>query len=137
VTTTVVVILRGDAHRRWQPDVILFETNAAFAGIKDLLMRHASFGAKIEPVVQTRDKMSRVHAFSVPVENGSFRLRGLDPTHVHQNQQGLFDEMTSFPLESTTICSMPRRRGRRICSTGRSRGCGEGEVPKRTVGRRP
>src|SRR5262249_15948633 len=98
VSTPELVNLIDAADRRWQQDVILFETNAAFAGIKDLLMRHGSFGGKIEPVVQTRDQMSRAHAFSVPVENGSFRLRGLDPTHVHQSQQGLFDEMTSFPF---------------------------------------
>src|SRR5207247_1209708 len=53
----------NDADRRWQPLVILFESNAAFAGIKDLMMRQASFGPKIKPVVQTRDKVSRVHAF--------------------------------------------------------------------------
>ena len=39
-----------------------------------------------------------VLTFTVPVENGSFRLRGVDPTHVHPSQQALFDEMTSFPF---------------------------------------
>src|SRR5438445_7001954 len=98
VSAPDLVNLIDDADRRWQPDVILFESNAAFAGIKDLLMRHARFGTKIKPVVQTRDKMSRVHAFSVGVENGSFRLRGADPTHVHPGQQALFDEVTTFPF---------------------------------------
>ena len=98
VSTPELVNLIDDADRRWQPDVILSESNAAFAGIKDLLLRHARFGPKIKPVVQTRDKMSRVHAFSVSVENGSFRLRGADPTHVHPSQQAIFDEMTSFPF---------------------------------------
>jgi len=98
VTAPEMMNLIDDADRRWYPDVILFESNAAFAGIKDLLMRQSTFGAKIKPVVQTRDKMSRVHAFSVPVENGSFRLRGIDPTHVHPSQQALFDEMTTFPF---------------------------------------
>ena len=98
VSAPEMINLIDDADRRWQPSVILFESNAAFAGIKDLLMRHARFGPKIKPVVQTRDKMSRVHAFSVPVENGSFRLRGTNPRHVHPSQQALFDEMTSFPF---------------------------------------
>ena len=88
VSTPELVNLIDDADLRWQPDVILFESNAAFAGIKDLLLRHARFGPKIKPVVQTRDKMSRVHAFSVSVENGSFRLRGVDPSHVHPSQAG-------------------------------------------------
>jgi len=98
ISAPELINLIDQADRRWRPDLILFESNAAFAGIKDLLMRHARFGPKIKPVVQTRDKMSRVHAFSVPVENGSFRLRGVDPTHVHASQQALFDEMTSFPF---------------------------------------
>ena len=62
------------------------------------MMRQASFGPKIKPVVQTRDKVSRVHAFSVPVENASFRLRGADPGRVHSSQQALLDEMTTFPF---------------------------------------
>jgi len=98
VSTPELIGLIDDADRRWQPEVILFEANAAFAGIKDLLARNAGFGWKIRPVVQTKDKMSRVHAFSVPVENGSFRLRGAAPTHVHPGQQALLDEMTLFPF---------------------------------------
>ena len=92
-----------DADQRQQPDVILFESNAAFAGIRDLLVRHARFGPKIKSVVQRKDKMSRVHAFSVPVENGTFRLRGEGQREtasgrVDPSQQELFDEMTSFPF---------------------------------------
>ncbi len=101
VSAPELINLIDDADRRWQPDLILFESNAAFAGIKDLLMRHARFGPKIKPVVQTKDKISRVHAFSVPVENGSFRLRGQTrrhALHVHPSQQALFDEMTTFPF---------------------------------------
>jgi len=98
VSAPELIELLAAADRRWHPDVILFETNAAFAGIKDLLMRSEKFGGKIEPVVQTKDKMSRVYAFSVPVENGTFRLRGADPTRVHPSQQELFDEMTLFPF---------------------------------------
>jgi predicted phage terminase large subunit-like protein len=81
----------------WNPGIILFETNGAFKGIKDLMTRHAPFGPKVHDVSQSRDKTSRVAAFSVQVANGSFRLKGnrgqVDPT-----QQELFDEMTTFPV---------------------------------------
>jgi predicted phage terminase large subunit-like protein len=93
-----LVGLIDDADRRWRPEVILFESNAAFAGVRDLLQRHAGFGPKVRGVVQTRDKASRVHALSVPVENGAFRLRGRDAGRVHPGQQALLDEMTTFPF---------------------------------------
>jgi predicted phage terminase large subunit-like protein len=98
VSTPELVGLLDDADRRHRPDVILFESNAAFAGIRDLLVRHARFGPKVKGVVQTRDKGSRVHAFSVPVENGAFRLRGASGNRVDASQQALFDEMTTFPF---------------------------------------
>jgi predicted phage terminase large subunit-like protein len=92
-----LVHLIDDADRRWRPDVILFEANAAFAAVRDLLIRHSRFGPKIRGVVQTRDKAARVSAFSVPVENGSFRLKGDGNGGVDPAQQALFDEMTTFP----------------------------------------
>ena len=98
VSAPELMQLIDDADRRQRPDAILFESNAAFAGLRDLLARHARFGPKIQSVVQTRDKASRVAAFSVPVENGTFRLRGAGPNHVDPGQQELWDEMTSFPL---------------------------------------
>ena len=78
--------------------MILFESNAAFAGVRELLQRHTRFGPKIKGVVQTRDKRSRAHALSVPVQNGAFRLQGRTPLHVHAGQQELFDELTTFPF---------------------------------------
>ena len=48
--------------------------------------------------VRSKDKMSRVHAFSVPVEHRIFRLRGVDAWTVHPSQQELFDAMTAFPF---------------------------------------
>jgi predicted phage terminase large subunit-like protein len=98
VATPELVGLIDSVDRRWQPDVILFESNSAFSGIRDLLVRHARFGPRIKGVTQTRDKASRVAAFSVCVENGSFRLKGAGPTQVDPGQQALFDEMTTFPL---------------------------------------
>jgi phage terminase large subunit-like protein len=79
-----------EMDRAWNPQVILFESNGAFATLKDLLVRHARFGPKIKGVVQSRRKADRVAAFAVSVENGSFRLA--------DGQGELFDEMTTFPF---------------------------------------
>ncbi len=68
-----------------------------------MLTLRARVGAKVKSVVQTKDKMSRGHAFSVPVENETFRLRGEGEREtasgrVHRSQRELFDEMTAFPF---------------------------------------
>lgn len=97
VSTPDLIGLIDDADRRWQPDTILFESNAAFAGIRDLLVRHARFGAKVQGVTQSRSKEARTAAFAVPVQNGSFRLKG-GPVEVDPGQRELFDEMTTFPF---------------------------------------
>jgi len=91
-----LVHLIDELDRRWQPEAILFESNSGFRGIKDLLVRHAQFGPKIQGVEQTRSKLARVSAFSVSVQNGSFRLKGAGGG-VDPSQQALFDEMTTFP----------------------------------------
>ncbi len=98
VAAPELVQLIDDADKRWMPDAILFESNAAFAAVRDLLVRHARFGPKVRGIVQTRDKAARVAAFAVPVENGAFRLKGASPSQVDAAQQALFDEMTTFPL---------------------------------------
>jgi predicted phage terminase large subunit-like protein len=92
-----LVALIDDFDRRWNPSVILFETNAAFLGIKDLLVRQARFGPRIKGVTQSKDKAARVAAFSVAVENGSFRLK-CDGANVDAGQRPLLDEMISFPF---------------------------------------
>jgi predicted phage terminase large subunit-like protein len=97
VAAPELVSLIDDADCRWNPGVILFESNAAFAGIRDLLVRHSRFGPKLKSVVQSKDKLARVAAFSVAVENGSFRLRG-GPNGVDPAQAALFEEMTTFPF---------------------------------------
>jgi predicted phage terminase large subunit-like protein len=97
VATPELVALIDDADRRWRPDVILFEANAAFAGVRDLIVRSAAFGPKVKGVVQVRDKAARVRAFSVLVENGSFRLKGDGAGGIDAGQQALFEEMTTFP----------------------------------------
>jgi phage terminase large subunit-like protein len=48
-------------------------------------------------VKQTKDKASRAAVFSVPVQNGTFRLKGRGGA-VDLGQQELLDEMTTFPL---------------------------------------
>ena len=92
-----LVALIDQFDRQWNPAVILFETNAAFRGIKDLLARHARFGPKLQSVTQSIDKGARVAAFSVAVENGAFRLKG-EGGAVDAGQRELFDQMTTFPF---------------------------------------
>jgi phage terminase large subunit-like protein len=92
-----LVTLIDEYDRFWNPAVILFESNAAFLGIKDILTRHARFGPRLKSITQTADKGSRVAAFSVGVENGAFRLRG-NAGVVDTTQRELFDEMTTFPF---------------------------------------
>jgi phage terminase large subunit-like protein len=98
VAVPELIGLIDDADARWKPDVILFESNAAFEGIRELMVRQARFGPKVKAVVQTRDKASRVHGLSVPVENGTFRLKGGRPGQVEASQRGLFEELTTFPF---------------------------------------
>ena len=93
-----LVGLIDDFDRRWNPAVVLFETNAAFLGIKDLLVRHTRFGPRVKGISQSKDKASRIAAFSVSVENGSFRLKGDDAGSVDGGQKRLMDEMITFPF---------------------------------------
>ena len=98
VAAPELVSLIDDADRRWNPAVILFEQNAAFLGIKDLLVRHARFGPRVKGVTQSADKAARVAGFSVAVENGAFRLRGDGRGGPDPGQQGLYDELVTFPF---------------------------------------
>ena len=96
VTAPNLMMLIDDCDQRWNPDVILFESNAAFLGIKDLLVQHARFGPRVKGITQSSDKGARVAGFSVAVENGSVRLKG-DGAVVDEGQRSLFDEMITFP----------------------------------------
>jgi predicted phage terminase large subunit-like protein len=84
--------------RTWNPDVVLFEENAAFKSVRELLAQQTRFGPKLKGVTQVREKGRRVWAFSISVETGAFRLKGAGPHHPDPAQQALFDEMTTFPL---------------------------------------
>jgi predicted phage terminase large subunit-like protein len=97
VSTPQLVELIDAADRRWRPDAILFESNAGFMAVRDLLIRHARFGPRMHGIVQSRDKAARIAAFSVVVESGAFRLAGAPGGGVAPGQQALFDEMTTFP----------------------------------------
>ncbi|MDW8242463.1 MAG: hypothetical protein RMJ88_04555 [Thermogemmata sp.] len=97
VDTPQLVLLLQSWYQQWQPAVVLFESNAAFAGLRDLLARHTLFGSRLKSVVQTADKYSRLAAFSVMVENGVFRLQGDGQGQPHPAQRELYDEMTIFP----------------------------------------
>ncbi|MFL5329076.1 MAG: hypothetical protein ACJ8C4_09175 [Gemmataceae bacterium] len=85
------------ADERWHPDAILFESNAAFRTMHDLLKAHTRFGSKLHAVTQSKNKRDRIQAFGVHVENGRFRLQG-DAANVHAAHRSLFDEMTAFPF---------------------------------------
>lgn len=86
------------ADARWQPDVVLFESNGAFEGLRDLLVRHAGFGPRVLGRPATRSKLARVAALGVPVENGTVRLKGSPGGAVDAGQRGLFEELTTFPF---------------------------------------
>jgi len=97
VSTPDLMHVIADVAARWNPDAILFESNAAFAGIRDLMQRHASFGSKVQGIVQTRSKAARAAALSVPIQNGTVKLRG-ENTFVDGSQRALFEEVTMFPF---------------------------------------
>jgi predicted phage terminase large subunit-like protein len=98
VTAPHLVDLIDDCDRRWKPDVILFESNAAFEGVRALLVRQTRFGPKVKGVTQSAAKAARVAAFAVVVENGCFRLRGDGQGDVDPSQKDLFVEMVVFPF---------------------------------------
>jgi len=81
----------------WEPDTIVFESNAAFDGIKDLFVHHTGFGPRISGHKQHKSKACRIAVFGVSVQNGSVKLKGHAGV-VEPGQQELFDEMASFPF---------------------------------------
>lgn len=98
VATPGLVELIDAADRRWRPDTILFEANAAFEGIKELLVRHARFGPRVLGSKAGKSKEARVAGFSVSVQNGSFKLKGDGTGRVDAGQRDLFEELTTFPF---------------------------------------
>ncbi|CAN5488501.1 hypothetical protein BH11PLA2_BH11PLA2_52190 [soil metagenome] len=76
----------------WTPDEIVFESNGAFDAVRELLVRHASFGPKVVGVTQSRSKLARFSAFAISVQNGSFL------TATDGSQENLQHEMMSYPF---------------------------------------
>ena len=97
VRTPELVELIDAADRRWQPDVILFEANAAFAGVRDLLALRTRFGPRVLGEPATRSKDARVAALSVAVQSGAVRLKGAAGV-VDAGQRELFEELTAYPF---------------------------------------
>jgi phage terminase large subunit-like protein len=79
-------------NETWNPDEIVFESNGGFDAVRELLVRQASFGHKVVGVVQSKSKWARFSAFSVTVQNGSFKVRD------DGSQQLLWEEMASYPF---------------------------------------
>ena len=103
VTAPELMAFIDNADRRWQPEVILFESNAAFAGIPFLAYAAGSDWGEGQVGGADEGQDEPGTCMSVPVENGTFRLRGEGEREtasgrVHRSQQELFDEMTSFPF---------------------------------------
>jgi phage terminase large subunit-like protein len=77
---------------QWNPREIVFESNGAFDAVRELLSRHASFGHRVVGVTQHHTKASRVAAFAVAVQAGSFRVA------CDGSQRVLAEEMLGFPF---------------------------------------
>ena len=85
------------ADRLWQPDAIWFESNAAFAGIRDLLIESKGFGPKVRGTASRSAKADRLRTLSVRIRRGEFLLMGNGDV-VDSTQRELADELTTFPF---------------------------------------
>lgn len=97
ITMPDLLTLLAELDAETQPEAIVLEANAAFRGLADVMTRRTSFGPRLRTVTHHRDKAARVAAFSVPVQNGLFLLRG-DHRGCDPGQRELLDEMISFPV---------------------------------------
>jgi predicted phage terminase large subunit-like protein len=85
--------------RHWQPEAILFESNAAFAGIRDVMVQRTTFGSRVQGITHSRSKSARIAALSVAVQNGSVRLLGTTG-QCHPSQRELYEQLTQYPFAS-------------------------------------
>jgi phage terminase large subunit-like protein len=98
VSAPDLVDLIAGLDAAWRPDTILFESQAAFKSVFDLMKNRTAFGPRLKDLTQSKNKASRVAAFSVAVRQGQFRLKGDGHGHVDPTQQGLLDEIITFPV---------------------------------------
>ncbi len=97
--TPAMIEALGQWDQHWQPDAILFESNAAFAGIRDVMTQRTRFGSRVVGKPQTRSKASRIAALSVAIQNGSVRLLG-QGQQCQADQRELFEQLTQYPFAS-------------------------------------
>jgi predicted phage terminase large subunit-like protein len=76
----------------WRPQSIIFESNGAFAAVRDILRRDCRCGPRITGITQSESKLGRAAALSVPVQTGAVLLAA------DGSQRELFEEMTTFPF---------------------------------------
>lgn len=98
VPASGLIDLIAEVDHRWRPEVVLFESNGAFEGLRELLGRQPGFGSRVVGVKATRAKAVRVAALSVPVATGSVRLNGTPGGVVDRSQRELFEQLTTFPF---------------------------------------
>ena len=78
--------------------MILFETNAAFQGIKELPSKHTRFAQELKGHHADGGQVGPRGAFSVAVENGAFRLKGNGRgRRARRTAPRTLEEMITFP----------------------------------------
>lgn len=97
VSTPDLFPLIEKAEKLWRPDTIWIESNAAFAGVRDLLKQSKGFGPKVRGTASRSAKADRLRTLSVRIRRGEFLLMGNGNT-VDPTQQELADELTTFPF---------------------------------------
>jgi phage terminase large subunit-like protein len=102
------------ADLRWRPGRIVFESNAAFKGVADMLDREPRFAHRIESVSHSKSKTARVAVLGRHVRAGCFKLQGRPGGGADPGQQDLWDEMTAFPPRVERRPRGRRRDGDRV-----------------------
>lgn len=97
VSTPDLFPLVETADRLWRPDTIWIESNAAFAGLRDLLKESKQFGPKVRGGASRDKKANRLRTLSVRIRRGEFLLMG-EGSAVDPTQRELAEELTTFPF---------------------------------------
>jgi phage terminase large subunit-like protein len=94
VNTPDMIDMIGALDAHWNPTTIVFESNGAFQGIFEMMVRQSPFGAKLRAMTAHQSKQSRVQVLGCAVRNGLFLLKS---DGVTGGQRELLDEMIAFP----------------------------------------